>query len=257
VITLLASSLAFHPESPDRVVPRVAEMGFAGMEFLCEPPWHPAAWSPALVRRVRGAGGELSLHVPVADVNLMSPHPGVRALAEDEIAATLELAAKLGVATVTFHLGYRPAMGTSHEPPWGAAFDAARRLRHQASAAGIALCLENDPKLPGAYLWDLARFQDVLRELGLPGTLDLGHAWISHGLDALAQLPELVPHLQVVHLHDNRGTYDEHLTLGEGDVDVDRAWAVLKGVPLAVIEVKEPGGLRASRDRLLGQATVS
>jgi sugar phosphate isomerase/epimerase len=256
VIRLLASSLAFHPERPDRVVRRAAEMGFAGVEFLCEPPWHPGAWSPGLIRRVRATEGDLSLHVPVADVNLMSPHPGVRAVAEAEIAATVGLAAKLGAATATFHLGYRPAMGTAHEPPWGAAFEAARRLGRQARGAGIALCLENDPKLPGAYLWDLARFREVLGELGLPGTLDLGHAWISHGPAALAHLPDLVPHLRVVHLHDNRGVYDEHLALGEGDVDVDRAWAVLNEVPLAVVEAKDPEGLRVSRDRLLGQATT-
>jgi len=256
-VSVLASSLAFHPESPDRVASRVAEMGFDGVEFLCEPPWHPAAWSPALIRRVRTAGMELSLHVPVADVNLMSPHPSVRALAEAEIAATLELAAKLGAGTVTFHLGYRPLAGVGHEPPWPAALKAAGRLKRAAEALGIALCLENDPKLPGAYLWDLARFREILAELGLPGTLDLGHAWISHGKGALALLPELVPHLRVVHLHDNRGTYDEHLALGEGDVDVTQAWAVLRDVPLAVIEVKEPDALRVSRDNLLGRGDVS
>ncbi len=254
---LLASSLAFHPEPPDRVASRVAEMGFDGVEFLCEPPWHPAAWSAGLVRRVRIAGVELSFHVPVADVNLMSPHPGVRAFAEAEIAATLELAAKLGAGTVTFHLGYRPAMGTAHEPPWPTAFQAIQRLARQANDAGIALCLENDPQLPGAYLWDLARFREVLAELAVPGTLDLGHAWISHGADALAHLPVLVPYLRVVHLHDNHGTYDEHLALGEGDVDMAQAWAVLRDVPLAVIEVKEPDGLLVSRNRLLGRAQAS
>lgn len=232
-------------------------MGFAGVEFLCEPPWHPATWSSDLVRRVRAAGVELSLHAPVADVNLMSPHPGVRAFAEAEIAATLILAAELGAGTVTFHLGYRPAMGVPHDPPWASALEAAQRLRRLARDLGVELCLENDPKLPGAYLWDLVRFREVLEELSLAGTLDLGHAWISHGADALAHLPILVPHLRVVHLHDNRGEADEHLALGEGGVDVAGAWAILQEVTNTVIEVKDIDGLRVSQGKLLGRAKAS
>ncbi len=85
-------------------------------------------------------------------------------------------------------------------------------------------------------------------ELSLPGTLDLGHAWISHGADALALLPPLVPHLRVVHLHDNRGTCDDHLALGEGEVDVEGAWAILRDVPQAVIEVKDPVSLARSQE---------
>lgn len=247
---MLASSLAFHPEPPDRVVARALGMGFAGVEFLCEPPWHPGAWSADLVRRVRAAGSELSLHAPVADVNLMSPHPWMRVVAEGEIAATLELAAQLGASTVTFHIGYRPLAGVAHDPPWDEALAAARRLTKKAARLGVALSLENDPKLPGAYLWDLARFAEVVAELGLPGTLDLGHAWISHGPDALAHLPGLVPHLKVVHLHDNRGACDEHLALGEGTVDVARAWPILCGVSVIVIEAKDRAGLSTSRDWL-------
>jgi len=225
-------------------------MGFDGVEFLCEPPWHPAAWSEEIVRRVRASCAEVSVHVPVADVNLMSPHPGVRAGAEGEIGATLLLAAKLQAETVTFHIGYRPLAGVGHAPPWAAALEAVGRLRRMAEGLGLALCLENDPQLPGAYLWDLARFREVLVELGLPGTLDLGHAWISHGAEALSQFPALVPHLRVVHVHDNRGSADEHLGLGEGEIEIDRAWSVLRGVPLAVIEVKEPASLARSREWL-------
>lgn len=249
---ILASSLAFHPEPPDRTLGEAVRAGFDGVEFLCEPPWHPAGWPAGLVRAVRTAarGLALSMHAPVADVNLMSPHPRVRALAEEEVAATLALAAALGAGSVTFHLGYRPAMGTAHDPPWSEALAAAERLRDHAHALGVDLCLENDPKLPGAYLWDLARFRGVVEDLGLRGTLDLGHAWLAHGAEALDHLPSLLPALRVVHLHDNRGTGDEHLALGEGTVDLTRAWAVLSSVPVAVIEVKDPDGLRRSRERL-------
>lgn len=245
---VLASSLAFHPERPDRAAVRALELGFAGMEFLCEPPWHPSAWPAHLVGEVRATGGEISIHVPVADVNLMSPHPRVRSLAEREIRASVRLAAELGAGTVTFHLGYRPMAGVSHDPPWEEAFDSARRLNVASQNCGVVLCLENDPRLPGAYLWDLTRFREVLVELHLLGTLDLGHAWLSHREGMFAYLSHLLPHLKLVHLHDNGGTTDDHLALGRGEIDTGRACSALRGVPLSVVEVKDVGSLAQSWD---------
>lgn len=242
-----ASSLALHPQAPDKVAAPVREMGFAGVEFLCEPPWHPAAWWGELVRRVRATGSEFSVHAPVVDVNLMSPHPGVRALAEAEILASVRLAAEIGAGEVTFHLGYRPRAGVGHDPPWEAAFDAVHRLGRASEGLGVALCLENDPRLHGAYLWDLVRYQAVLGELGLLGTFDLGHAWISHREETISHLPSLVPQLRVVHLHDNHGTKDEHLAVGMGAIPWDRLWELVRRVPVKVVEVNDPAALERSR----------
>lgn len=244
-IVWAASSLAFHPQAPWRVIKWARAVGLGGVEFLCEPPWHPGGWSGEHIRAVRAEGFPLSLHAPVADVNLMSPHPGVRILAERELGAVLSLAARLGAGPVTFHLGYRPPMGAPHEPPWHEAKAAIARLAKEAQALGVALCLENDPKLPGTYLWDLERFRAFLGELNILGTLDLGHAWTAHGAEALPYLVDLGPHLRVVHLHDNRGELDEHLALGEGTIDLAGALPLLR-VPTMVIEAKTPEAIRHS-----------
>lgn len=254
-MTLLASSLAFHPAPPDEALARALELGFEGVEFLLDPPWEPGAWGPALLRRVRALGGEVSVHVPVADVNLLSPHPGARTLAEREIARSLRLAAALGARTVTFHVGYKPLAGAPHVPPWDEAWSAVCRLRERAEGLGVELCLENDPRHPHAYLSDLARFREVLGERGLRGTLDLGHAWISHGRALLPLLPPLVPHLQVVHLHGNRGEADEHLPVGAGDLPWGELVPLIQTVPTWVLEVKDPAALRASRAWLVGRGS--
>lgn len=249
-MTLLASSLAFHPAPPDKALARALELGFDGVEFLLEPPWEPGAWTAALLRRVRPLGGEASFHVPVADVNLLSPHPGARALAEREVARSVRLAAALGAGAVTFHIGYRPLAGAPHTPPWDEAWAAVRRLRARAVGLGVELCLENDPRHPHAYLSDLGRFREVLGDSGLRGTLDLGHAWITHGRTLLGLLPPLLPHLRVVHLHDNRGEKDEHLPVGAGDLPWDELLPLLPAVPTWVLEVKDPPALASSRSRI-------
>lgn len=228
--------MAYHPLAPEEGLERATALGYEGLEILCDPPWHPRGWAPGLVRKLAEAGAILSLHAPIADVNLLSPHPAARAFAEAELARTLILAAALGAEGVTFHLGYR-STGVRYDPPWEEAMAAIRRLSARAESLGVELCLENDPKSPYAFLWDLERFQALLSELGIPGTLDLGHAWTAHGKDALVLLPRLAPHIHTVHLHDNHGQADEHLPLGTGVIEVGRALAILReGADLFVVE---------------------
>lgn len=240
---LLASSLAFHPQPPSQVLSWAAAAGLRGVEVLCDPPWHPGAWPTAeraAARRARDRGALLSLHAPITDVNLMSPHPRVRKLAEEEVRATLALAADIGAGSVTFHLGYRPAMGAAVDPPWEGARAALARLRARARALGVHLCLENDGRHPQVFLGQLPAYRDLLAELALPGTLDLGHAWTVHGAETAALLPDLMPFLHAVHLHDNHGKRDEHLPLGQGTVNLPTLWPQLRALPLKIIEVLTP-----------------
>ena len=246
---LLASSLAYHPLSPDEALKEALALGYEGLEILCDPPWHPRGWPPDLVRKLTAADATLSLHAPIADVNLISPHPAARAFAEAELARTLTLAAALGARGVTFHLGHR-STGVPYEPPWEEAKAAIRRLAARAKSLGIKLCLENDPESPYTLLSDLELFEKLLSELGIPGTLDLGHAWIAHHEKAFELIPSLLPLVHTVHLHDNRGDHDEHLGLGEGTLDLGRIWPLLTEVPAVVLEVKDPAGLARSLELL-------
>lgn len=245
---VLAASLAFHGQRPSVVAAWARRAGFDGVEILCEPPWYPGAWSEeeraALIAETRHL--TVTLHAPIADVNLMSPHPGARAAAEAELVATLRLAADVGADSVTFHLGYRPLLGAPHDPPWEEAHRAVRRLADGARRLGIALCLENDPLIPGAYLADLRRLGAALRELGIPGTLDVGHAWTAHGRAMPELIAALGPQLRTAHLHDNDGSGDEHMALGAGAIDLETVWSSLKSIPIWVIECLDPAALRES-----------
>jgi len=248
--SILASSLAFHPARPDEALKRALALGYQGLEVLCDPPWHPRGWPPRLVRALAARrDAVLSLHAPIADVNLISPHPEARAFAEAELARTLVLAARLGARGMTFHIGYR-STGVPYDPPWEETKAAIRRLSARARALGVTIALENDPKSPYALLWDLELFGELLAELGIPGTLDLGHAWIAYRKQVFELIPRLVPLVHTVHLHDNRGDRDEHLGLGEGTLDLGRAWPLLAGVPVVVLEVNRPAGLTGSLELL-------
>ncbi len=242
---LLISSLALHPESPLKAASLAEELGADGVEVLCDPPWHPRGWDPKLVRELRSRGVVLSLHAPIAEVNLMSPHPEARRFARAEIARTISLAARTGARSITLHLGYR-STGSPFDPPWEAALESLSALGRMAREAGVELCLENDPRHPRLYLADLPRLLEVARETGVGVTLDVGHAWISHGRGALEHLGELPPLVRVVHVHDNHGEVDEHLPLGAGEIPLREFLVALKGCPVAVLELLSVEAIRES-----------
>ncbi len=242
------STLAVHLGSPPEAIRLARVRGFQGVEILCEPPWHPRSWSPTLMRDVRAAaeGLALSLHAPTGDVNLISRHPGARQFAEAELSRTLALAARIGATHVTVHLGYR-ASGVPGEIPFDAAREALARLKRRADELGIVLCLENDPRLPYLYLWDLDRYLTWLEELDLMGTLDIGHAWTAHGEGTLELLPRLAPRIAVVHVSDNGGERDDHLPPGRGVIPLRGALASVKGAELWVLELMAPEGMDEAR----------
>jgi len=253
---LLASTLAVHSRPPSSAVKWAVEVGFDGVEILCDPPWHPSGWSPSECKAVAAAGVSVSLHAPVADVSLMSPHPTVRRFAEREILRTTELARRVGAFSVTFHLGGRPTMGAPHEPPWEEARRAVRRLVDGAADRGVALALENDPRIPGLYLWDLDEFARWLCELDIPAVLDVGHAWTAHGVESISRMAALLPWTAGVHLHDNHGSVDAHLPLGEGTLSLERIWPLVCDVQFVALEAATPEGLRSSLNALRRLSTA-
>ncbi|HID09107.1 TPA: sugar phosphate isomerase/epimerase [Candidatus Micrarchaeota archaeon] len=244
---IVLSSLHLHPSSPIEALSAAREAGFQGVEILCEPPWHPRAWPPSLLREVASAADKLSLslHAPTGDVNLVSRHPDARRFAEAELSRTIVLAARIGATHITVHLGYRSS-GVPGEIPYEEAKEILFRLKRRAEDTGVTLCLENDPRSPFLYLWDLSEWGKWLEELDMSGTLDLGHAWISHG----ERLPELLaglsPRIAVVHVSDNHGERDEHLPLGAGDIPVRELLGMLKGAEVWVLELMQSDGIEGS-----------
>ncbi len=247
---MFASSLAWHPASPGAVAARLRSSGWAGVEFLCEPPWTPELWTPVVVQEAKASGLRWTLHAPVTDLHLLSLNRRARRAAQEEIEAALRLAHQLGAEGVTIHLGLRSLMGVGDRLDESATQSLLRSLHRQAQDAGVVLALENDPPLPGALLADLEAFARLLAEAGIPGTLDVGHAWLAHGPQLIELLPPVLPLLHAAHLHDNRGQQDEHLAVEEGSIPWRELWPHLQQVPLLVVEAKDGERLELSRARL-------
>jgi len=179
-----------------------------------------------------------SIHAPVterfeggrwvAPLSNGSPDPQVREHALRETKAALELARRVPVEVLVVHVGLQDALLASAADN---ARDAARRsveaIAGYAGPLGVRVALE---VIPNA-LSTADALVALVEDLDLPNVgicLDFGHAhMMGDVVDAIETLSGL---LIATHVHDNRGTRDEHLPPFEGTIDWPGALMALQKV---------------------------
>lgn len=200
--------------------------GFSLIE-VCSFPAHLDFHDLALVRRVAGrlealGIGAYSFHAPFADhIDITSLDDRTRDASLREVAAAAEAAALLGTRHFVIHPGpERPDQPTSDE-----------RLRRRENVAqslntiaahcealGMICVIEN--KLPHLLFGNTADMLWILGAMTNPNVgvcLDTGHARLAGELETA--LHKLSGHLRMIHASDNRGTHDDHLPPGQGNID--------------------------------------
>ncbi len=222
-------------ETPEAWIPIAVEAGAQGLEVRAEPDFaQPFTMTARERKRLRGllceAALNVSLHAPLYDINPASPNPKAEALAWSELSACVDLAQELGAGVLVIHPGSVPAEHPPHyrEQAWRRFIFGLETLGTYAQGRGVQVALENKQRGRGEDLVTTPEEHlQVLQSVPSVGAcLDLGH---SHtlGIDPQVYVDALGPRLLHVHLHDNQGSRDEHLPLGEGTLDWRRALSVL------------------------------
>jgi sugar phosphate isomerase/epimerase len=163
-----------------------------------------------------------SFHAPFADaIDISSPGPEHRAHAVREVIAACDAAAMLRASYVVLHPGPE---STGKPPPQ----ERYQRMRNAADSlnevaahcrhTGLTLLLENMlPHLMFGHVSDLMFLLGAIRETNVGTCLDTGHAFLSKDLRTVVH--KLSGHLRMLHVNDNHGERDEHLSPGEGAID--------------------------------------
>ena len=165
---------------------------------------------------------ELQVHAPISDINIGSMNTRMRARSFEVLWETLDTASRLGIETVTIHPGYLSPLG----------FYAPEKARRNGKETimqidkinrgyDLNICLENMPDIPILTCQSPQEIKEMIDGTDLLFCLDVGHANIANNLDGFKELKD---RLGNVHVHDNHGKKDEHLTIGEGNMD----WKAVK-----------------------------
>jgi sugar phosphate isomerase/epimerase len=266
------STHLFHGERLSRAhLEAMAARGFDTIEVFATPthvPYHDpgqiealAGWLAAL--KMRAA----SMHAPICAsfangqwgraFSNASSNAAARDEAIRETSAAIAAARQLGCETIVVHLGLpRGQKIPAGDNDAGAVRRSLDTLVDTASSAGVALALEvipNDLSSPPALLeW----FDAELEEVPAGICLDFGHAHLMGGTVDAAEM--LAGHVITTHVHDNRGTTDDHLVPFAGSIDwpmtLAAMWKIGYTGPL-VFEVADHGDAAAVLDRAVAART--
>lgn len=165
-----------------------------------------------------------SIHAPISDTNIAALTERMREASTMELMASMEQAISMEVRMVTIHPGlYSMVVPGQEKKSIEKAKKSIRTLDRVTAEFGVTMALENMP----SFQFMLGRTAEEMKEL-VDGTdmkvcFDIGHANTTGQIDRMIDL--LADRIVNIHIHDNEGATDQHMTIGDGTVDFP---AVLK-----------------------------
>lgn len=169
-----------------------------------------------------------SIHAPISDINIASLNERIREDSVIEILTTAETAAALNINLITVHPGVTSmSVPYMEERSVEKAKLSLRSLDRIAAEYGVTIAIENMPAFPFFLGQTAEEMKELIGTTNLGFCLDIGHANTTGQTEAL--IAEFKDRLVNVHIHDNHGVNDEHLTLGEGEIDFKKVIGDLSG----------------------------
>jgi sugar phosphate isomerase/epimerase len=167
-----------------------------------------------------------------------------------ETIASMEHAIQLNAKTVTFHPGYQSMVIPGLE--YRSIEKAKRSIRtidRLMTEFGITACLENMPSFRFMIGQTAKEMFDLVDGTDMKICYDIGHA------NTTSQIYEMIDilgdRIRNIHIHDNTGGNDDHMTIGDGNIDfppILKRLSNYKGNH--IIESRSLDSAVISRDRL-------
>jgi sugar phosphate isomerase/epimerase len=214
---------------------------FAIWEIIVEGDHHPEKISGPARELLASDPMDLQVHVPIGDVNIGSISDRMRDAAVEEVIGALKFAAEVGADPVTVHPGhFSPTSRGNTELLNKRMMDSIRKIGKAAEDLGIVAGLENMPNFPFAHIKHPGELLETIEGTGLFITFDIGHASTCDNLAGFLY-PGIVDLVKNVHIHDNFGKMDDHVALGNGNIDLPMVVRELEGLGFTgsyIIETK-------------------
>jgi sugar phosphate isomerase/epimerase len=216
----------------------IEEIGYAGWEIVADGRYsfeHPAQFKD-LQEMLGTTDLRVTVHAPYSDLNLASMNFPIWRESVRQICSCIAHASTLAADRVTLHPGYLSPVGKLvPDKVWEAQKTALREIGTCAVDHGILACLEN----MGGVREFLCRFPEEIIGMteGIEGigiTIDIGHANTVGKVDDFLRT---MGHAHHLHIHDNHGAHDEHLALGDGNINWQKVGSAASSYTgIAVIE---------------------
>lgn len=193
----------------------------------------PSDWEPVIQKHL-ASSDRFVFHAPFNDLVPVSIDPLIAEVSLRRFTQAYEAARRLGINRMVYHTGYIPR--TTYKE-WYVEQSAAFWRSFIADKDDsfifyIENVLDDDPHL-------LCRIADSVADPRFRLCLDIGHAHCASSVPVQDWVKLLGSRIGHLHLHDNDGTSDRHLPLGEGTIPLEAVLdALAKSSPHATMTLE-------------------
>lgn len=225
------SSLSLFMNSFYDILDIATNDGFKCVEILAEGPYLPRVLLQSDELEVFDSFDlDIYIHAPTVDLNPASINCGIRLETEKQIFETIDLANKINAKAITIHPGIvHRREDRIRDMAIKYSIESLYKCSKYAKNMNVTLSLENMPNKFSFLGSSLEEYKFLLEGSNCSSTIDLGHANTNDNTEKFLE----IKNINYFHLNDNDSFKDQHLSLGEGTLNLD----LLKKVNIGIIEL--------------------
>ena len=227
------TTLALFMQPNSYIIDLAKQHGFEIIEILGEGPFFENE-----NMEYRDCGLDMRIHAATVDINIASLNRGIRNESVRQMIQCGQYAETIGAKTITVHPGI---IGRNEPRLRNAALEfAVESVGEIIDNTNVEVSVENMP-VRGKFLANtVEEIEMIQQETGCSLTIDTGHGNTCGNLEEMLSLKNI----SYCHLNDNDGVKDQHITLGEGTLDLN----LLKRIDTAIIELNNFDNVLKSKE---------
>ncbi|WP_407454958.1 sugar phosphate isomerase/epimerase family protein [Methanobrevibacter sp.] len=227
------TTLALFMEENDKIIDLAKKHDFEIIEILGEGPFFERE-----NMEYRDCGLDMRIHAATVDINIASLNKGIREESVRQMIQCGQYAETINANTITVHPGII-GRNEPHLRKWALEY-AIESVGHIIDNTNVEISVENMP-VRGKFLGNTVEEIEMIQEAtGCSLTIDTGHGNTCGNLEEMLNLKNI----SYCHLNDNDGVKDQHITLGEGTLDLN----LLKKIDTAIIELNNFDNILKSKE---------
>jgi sugar phosphate isomerase/epimerase len=163
------------------------------------------------------------------DPTLVDPDPARRAVRQDFLRRSIDLASQIGAPVVSIWSGIVPD-GTPTDIAFERLAEGLRETLRYAESRGVTIAFEPEPGMFVDTFAAFARLEEQVRHPLLQLTVDIGHVHCLEDGPVSAYLRAWGPRIVNVHIEDMRRGVHDHLMFGDGTIDFVDVFSGLRAI---------------------------
>lgn len=216
------TTLAVFMEDNNKIIDLAKKHGFEIIEILGEDPFYENDNG-----EFKDCCLDVRIHAATVDINIASLNKGIRLESVKQMIECGHYAESINANTITVHPGII-GRNEPHLRKWALEY-AVESIGEIIDNTNVEISVENMP-VNGKFLGNkIEEIEMIQKETGCCLTIDTGHGNTCGNLEEMLSLKNI----SYCHLNDNDGKKDQHITLGEGTLDLN----LLKKIDTAIIEL--------------------